>query len=75
MKSSNILALSLSVLVAAAYGEENWRLHHETQVVLADREAGREAITAPDRFTQALTQFDLECRLATNQPVDRKSVV
>ena len=48
---------------------ESLRLTDTTKVDFATIEAGQAALQTPDRYTKALSRFDLESRLKTNDEV------
>ncbi len=52
-----------------SFAAESVPLTDTTAVVFASIEAGREALQTPDRYTQALSRFDLESRLRTRDAV------
>jgi len=51
------------------WSAETVRLTDTTTIVFATLEAGQAALQTPDRYTKALSRFDLESRLKTNDDV------
>jgi len=70
-----VWAVWSSLIVGLANGDERVDVHGESAVVFASVEAGRAALATPDRFTLALSQFDLECRLGTSEPVTTEKLL
>lgn len=61
-----VVSLSFAGRTTAAEPTEV-RLSERTVIRFASPEEGREAIAKPDAFTAALSKFDLQCRLKTDQ--------
>jgi hypothetical protein len=60
------IAVLLSAVSHAASAADRLPLHGDCAVEFASIEVGQTALKTPDRFTRALSRFDLEFRLSTN---------
>jgi hypothetical protein len=71
MKSFSAIAAFALLPFSSLSGQsaETVRLTDKTDIVFATIEAGQEALQTPDRYTEALSRFDLESRLKTNDKV------
>ena len=77
MKPTSIsLAIALIQLGSLqGFSADSVRLTDTTSVVFASIEAGQAALQVPDRYTAALSRFDLESRLKTNNGVTAEDLM
>lgn len=61
-----LLGLLLVSVASAASAADRLPLHGACEIEFASIKAGQAALRMPDRFTRALSRFDLEFRLSTN---------
>ncbi len=63
------IAIACQLMAFSHARAEGVKLTDTTTIEFASVEAGRAALTTPDRYTKVLTRFDLESRLRTNEDV------
>lgn len=69
MNFAKLLLLPVALITPAGFAADGIRLHGDSSVVFASIEQGKAALQKSDRYTKALSRFDLESRLATNAKV------